>query len=304
MSIGAFILAVRFSVSLIRNAILLPPAHEGVEDMPLGYMCCRGCFSGERWGWSRERQGKAVLMADLLGPSGFWSACVLSALRTLLGFSDHPGRSAAWSLKDGLRPGTGLVVSLAGAQHPPDGCQEPPLLLVSAPLVPFTFLKTCLTVLGLQCCLWAFSSCDSRGYSSCSVWVSYHSELPLLQNIGSGHLGSVVAWLPGFRAAGFVALGVWDLLGPRVKPVSPELQGWWLTIGPPGKHVLHLWEAILAEVSFFSPVLPEFLVYSPFLAQFWILIKLFSLLQMIWGRKGGLYLVLRVPSENGNARLW
>ena len=43
------------------------------------------------------------------------------------------------------------------------------------------------------------------------------------------HAGSV------FVVHGLRSHGMWDLLGPRVEPVSPALAGGFLTTGPPGK---------------------------------------------------------------------
>jgi len=36
---------------------------------------------------------------------------------------------------------------------------------------------------------------------------------------------------------GFVALGMWDLPGAGIEPMSPVLAGGFLTTGPPGKFI-------------------------------------------------------------------
>ena len=79
-------------------------------------------------------------------------------------------------------------------------------------------------VLGLHCCALAFSSCGEQGLIafhqlliavvSCGVWTLEHG------------LSSCVQAL--------LLRGMWNLPGPRIKPMSPTLAGRFLTTGLPG----------------------------------------------------------------------
>ena len=88
-----------------------------------------------------------------------------------------------------------------------------------------------LSGLGLLCCLQALSTCSEQGL--CSSWVI---GLPTLvaslavEHWALGCLGSVFAM---YRFNFSVACGV--IWGSEIEPVSPALQGRFLTTGPPGK---------------------------------------------------------------------
>ena len=73
-----------------------------------------------------------------------------------------------------------------------------------------------LAALGLCCCVWAFSSYGEQQFYSFKAWASHCS----------GFSCSLWAKLP---------LGMWNLLGPMIKSISPTLAGGLLTTGSPGK---------------------------------------------------------------------
>ena len=83
----------------------------------------------------------------------------------------------------------------------------------------------------------------SGGYSL--LWcVGFSLQwLILLCSMGFMTFGLQQRWANGLGRCDTrtqLPLGMWDLLGPVIKPVSPALQGRLLTTGPPGKpiHVL------------------------------------------------------------------
>ena len=83
---------------------------------------------------------------------------------------------------------------------------------------------------GLCCCSQAFSCCSEWGLlSSCGAQASQcggkSSRQLFLQSLGSGV----------YRLGNVEPHGMWNLPGPGLKPVSPELAGRFLTTGPPGK---------------------------------------------------------------------
>ena len=80
-------------------------------------------------------------------------------------------------------------------------------------LLPFFFF---LAALSLCCCVWAFSSYGEQQFYSFKAWASHCS----------GFSCSIWAKLP---------LGMWNLLGPMIKSMSPTLAGGLLTMGSPGK---------------------------------------------------------------------
>ena len=83
-------------------------------------------------------------------------------------------------------------------------------------------------LLYLHCCVWAFSSCCKWGLlSSCDAWASCGGGFFCYgaQIFGPAALVVVIHRL---------SYGVWDLLRPGIKPVSPALAGGFLTTGPPG----------------------------------------------------------------------
>ena len=95
-----------------------------------------------------------------------------------------------------------------------------------------------LAVLGLCCCVRAFSSCSRWGLlSSCSERSSHDSGFSWCR---AEALGCVSFSICGAQAqqlehSGLVAHNMWDLPRPRSEPVSPALASGFLTTGPPGK---------------------------------------------------------------------
>ena len=110
-----------------------------------------------------------------------------------------------------------------------------------------------LAVLGLCCCARAFSSCGERGLLFIAVrGLLICGGFPCCGARGLGAWASVIV-ARGLRSCGSRALehrlsscgaqasllrGMWDLPGPRIKPVSPALAGGFLTTAPPGKSKL------------------------------------------------------------------
>ena len=131
-----------------------------------------------------------------------------------------------------------------------------------------------LAALGLRCCMQAFSSCSKQGLPFIAVrgllivvasLVAEHRlqarGLQQLWHVGSvvvarglQSAGSVVVAQAlghaGFSSCGLQALewrlsscgtqiqllhGMWDLPGPGLEPMSPELAGGFLTTAPPGR---------------------------------------------------------------------
>ena len=94
-----------------------------------------------------------------------------------------------------------------------------------------TYLFIYLAVLGLHCCACAFSSCGKRRLlSSGGAWASHCSGFPYCRACVLG-------------AGALLPLGIWNLPGPGIKPMSPVLAGGFLTIGQPGssgKYILIL----------------------------------------------------------------
>ena len=94
-----------------------------------------------------------------------------------------------------------------------------------------------LAVLGLRCCVQAFSSCGKRGLLFVAVCG--------LQQLWC--MGSVVVWLAGSRAQaqqlwhmGFVALWHVGSSWTRDRTMSPALAGGFLTTAPTGKSPHHI----------------------------------------------------------------
>ena len=87
-----------------------------------------------------------------------------------------------------------------------------------------------MAVLSLCCCAQTFSSCDELGLlSSFGTWVS---------NCGGFSCCGVWALEQELSSCGTqvqLPHGMWDLPRPEIEPVSPALQGGFLTTGPPGK---------------------------------------------------------------------
>ena len=85
-----------------------------------------------------------------------------------------------------------------------------------------------LAVLGLHCCMWAFSYCREWGYPSDGAQASHCRGLSCwgARALEQAQRCWARAWLP---------LGMWGLSGPGIEQVSPVLQNRFLTTGPPGK---------------------------------------------------------------------
>ena len=91
-------------------------------------------------------------------------------------------------------------------------------------------------MVGLCCCMKAFSSCNKRGLLCCGARASHFGDF----SCGPQALG---AWASGVAAHGLSSCGtwaslthgVWSVPGPGIEPMSLALQGRYLTTGPPGK---------------------------------------------------------------------
>ena len=92
------------------------------------------------------------------------------------------------------------------------------------------FIYLFLAVMGLRCCIRAFSSCSERWL----LFVVVRRLLIAVASLVAEHRlqarGLQQLWL-----SGFVARGMWDLPGPGLEHVSPALAGRFLTTVPPGK---------------------------------------------------------------------
>ena len=92
-----------------------------------------------------------------------------------------------------------------------------------------------LAVLGLCRCTQAFSSWREQGSLSSCVWASHISGFSCCGAQAVGH--------SGFSSCGTRAQLLHDICDPPrpgIEPVSPTLQGRFLTTGPPGKHLTYL----------------------------------------------------------------
>ena len=99
-------------------------------------------------------------------------------------------------------------------------------------------------LLGLCCCIWAFSS-----WSECACCGGFCCS-------GEQALGCM-----GFSSCGTQALlpqSMWNLPGPGIAPVSPALVSGFFSTGPPGKSCLYILEinpSQLLHLQIFSPIL-------------------------------------------------
>ena len=95
-----------------------------------------------------------------------------------------------------------------------------------------------LAVLGLWCCAWAFSSCNEQGLlSAFGVWASPCG--------GSSCCGvqALGMWAQQMGHLGLTALQCSGSPQPGIELVSPELAGGFLTIGPPGKPSINIYDS-------------------------------------------------------------
>ena len=92
-----------------------------------------------------------------------------------------------------------------------------------------------MSVLGLHCCVQAFSSCGKRGllYTVCEGFPLWWPLL--LQSLGSRELQSLGPRLSSCGSQVKLPRGMWNIPGLGFKPVSPALEGGFLTAGQPGK---------------------------------------------------------------------
>ena len=85
-----------------------------------------------------------------------------------------------------------------------------------------------MAALGLRCCMWAFSRvgatlrCGVQAYRCGAQALGAQASV-----VVACRLSSCGAWAQLLRS-------MWDLPGPGLKPVSPELAGGFLTTAPPG----------------------------------------------------------------------
>ena len=112
-----------------------------------------------------------------------------------------------------------------------------------------------LAVLGLCCCVRAFSSCSEWGL----LFIVVRGLLTVLASLIAEHrlqvCGLQQLWHVGFSSCGSWALehrlsscgtwaqllhGMWDLPRPGVEPMSPALASRFLATAPPGKPLKHL----------------------------------------------------------------
>ena len=114
-----------------------------------------------------------------------------------------------------------------------------------------------LAVLGLRCCVRAFSSCGERGLLFVVVRPGLSLRwLLLLLSTGSRRMGfsscSLQALEHRLSSCGSRAQllhGTWDLPRPGLEPVSPALAGGFLTTAPPGKPDMEFLMQILESKS-------------------------------------------------------
>ena len=121
------------------------------------------------------------------------------------------------------------------------GHGEPPVKLyaVFKKINLFIYL---LAALGLCCCTRAFSSCGEWGLpfvemrglllAVASLAVEHGLQVRRLSSYGWRDLEHRLSSC-GTRAQ--LLRGMWDLPGPGVEPMSPALEGGFLTTAPPGK---------------------------------------------------------------------
>ena len=90
-----------------------------------------------------------------------------------------------------------------------------------------------LSVLGLHCCTWAFSSCSKRGL----LFVVVLRLLIVVASLVAEHR----LWSAGSVAMVHrLSCSIWDLPEPGIKPVSPALAGGFLTTFPGKSYSLFL----------------------------------------------------------------
>ena len=104
----------------------------------------------------------------------------------------------------------------------------------------FIFMYLILVVLGLCCCLQAFSSCQELGILS-----GYRMQASHCGNFSCYGLWALEHRLGSCGPQVQLLHGMWDLLGPGIKPMSPEFAGRFLITGLPGKSQYPVFKIIL-----------------------------------------------------------
>ena len=115
---------------------------------------------------------------------------------------------------------------------------------------PKIYLFCFLTVMSLHCYRWGFSSCSEWGAAlNCCAWTSHWggfscSEAQTLDTwaavivvcgLSSCDLRPPEHRLSSCGTRAYLLLGMWDLPGTGIEPISLALHGRFLTTGPPGK---------------------------------------------------------------------
>ena len=94
----------------------------------------------------------------------------------------------------------------------------------------YLFIYSFMAVLGLRCCVRAFSSCGKWG----PLFIMVRGPLIIAASLVEEHrLQTRRLSNCGSRAQ--VLCGMWDLPRPGLEPVSPALAGRFSTTAPPGK---------------------------------------------------------------------
>ena len=103
---------------------------------------------------------------------------------------------------------------------------------LSLKLFLFYWLICFVAVLGLPCCVWAFSSWSQQGLlSGCNAQASHRGGFFCCGECGLSSLG-IGALLPHT---------MWNLPGAGIQPLSPAMPGRSLTTRPPGKTPAFMW---------------------------------------------------------------
>ena len=104
------------------------------------------------------------------------------------------------------------------------------------------FICLFLAVLGLRCCVQAFSGYGERGLLFVAVSGLLIAVASLIAGTGSKRAGfsscgsrALERRLSSCGAGAWLLRGVWNLLGLGLEPVSPALAGRFLITAPPGK---------------------------------------------------------------------
>ena len=97
-------------------------------------------------------------------------------------------------------------------------------------------------MLGFHCCEGFSLVAASRGYCLVVVYgfLMEVSSLVAEHGLSVHGLSSCGSWALEYRLSScgtwaYLLLSMWDLPGPGIKPVSPELAGGFFTTEPPGK---------------------------------------------------------------------